>query len=160
NSQEVRLAVWDARDQSFKGSVNVNELTAANGGTDPADFQPAFDRVNLAVDALNRVLVTYTVKPDGVAMQQVAARGLGFDETTGKFSYLTQSFFPFINHDPGNIGSYTPSPSMTTKELLIAAKGRPNTMNMPDQGSDLDGDENFYTVISHPVPKDDPTSPP
>ena len=33
-------------------------------------------------------------------------------------------------------------------------------MNMPDQGSDVPGDTNFYTVISHPDPQDDPTSPP
>src|SRR5207249_935593 len=41
-TRECRLAVWDARDQSFQGSVNVNELSAANGGTDAADFQPSF----------------------------------------------------------------------------------------------------------------------
>ena len=157
---QARLAVWDARDQSFKGSVNVNELTALNGGTDDADFQPAFDRVNLAVDALNRVLVTYEARPDGFPEAQVTARVLAFDETTGKFSYLTHSFFPFINHSDNGIRSYRPSPSMTTKELLIAAKGLPNTMNMPDQGPDVPGDINFYTVISHPDPKDDPTGPP
>jgi hypothetical protein len=162
---QTRVAVWDARNQSFVGSVNVNELSAANGGTDPADFQPAFDRSNLAVDALNRVLVTYEATPDGFMAAQVAARVLAFDGTTGKFSYLTQSFFPFINHDTADSGisppikSYRPSASMTTKELLIAAKGLPNTLNMPGLGSDVPGETNFYTVISHPDPQDDPTPP-
>lgn len=164
-AQDVRLAVWDARDMSFKASINVNELSAANGGTDPADFRPSLDRANLAVDALNRVLVTYETLPDGFAAQQVAARVLAFDEATGKFSYLTKSFFPFINHakDNGGTGlpikSYRPSASMTTKELLIAANGQPNSLNMPDQGADVPGDTNYYTVISHPDPKDDPTEP-
>jgi hypothetical protein len=105
------------------------------------------------------------VKPDGFQTTQVAARVLAFDETTGKFSYLTPTFFPFINHDTGSggpsasIGSYNPSPSMTTKELLIAAKGLPNTKNMPELGTDAPGDTNFYTVITHPDPKDDPTPP-
>jgi hypothetical protein len=163
---QVRLAAWDARDGTFQGSINVSELSPANGGTDAADLQASFDRVNLAVDALNRVLVTYTVQPQGFQTSQVVARVLAFDGTTGKFSYLTPSFFPFINHDTGlaggstTVGSYNPSASMTTKQLLIAAKGRPNTTNMPDQGSDVPGDENFYTVITHPDPKDDPTSPP
>jgi hypothetical protein len=166
NGGEVRLAVWDARDGSFHGSINVNELSPANGGTDSVDFQPSFDRVNLAVDALNRVLVTYTVQPQGFQSLQVAARVLAFDPTTGNFSYLTPTFFPFINTDMPNSGvatsvaSYNPSPSMTTKQLLIAAKGLPNTMNMPQLGTDLAGEENFYTVISHPVPMDDPTPPP
>jgi hypothetical protein len=162
---DVHIAVWDARDQSFQGSINVNELSAANGGTDPLDFRVAFDRVSLAVDALDRVLVTYVAQPDGFTLPQVAARVLAFDPTAASFSYLTQSFFPFINADTQfsgifpAIGSYTPSASMTTKQLLIAAKGRPNTMNMPDQGSDVAGDTNFYTVITHPDPKDDPTPP-
>src|SRR5207249_3805385 len=80
--RECRVAVWDARDQSFQGSVNVNELSVANGGSDAADFQPALDRANLAVDALNRVLVTYEVQPDGFSQVQVAARVLAFDGTT------------------------------------------------------------------------------
>ena len=49
---------------------------------------------------------------------------------------------------------------MTTKEILIAAKGLPNTLNMPDLGYDVPGDTNYYTVITHPDPKDDPTVPP
>lgn len=162
---EVRLAAWSAQDGSFQGSINVNELSPANGGTDAVDFQPTFDRVNLAVDALNRILVTYTVQPQGFQTLQVAARVLAFDPATGNFSYLTPTFFPFINTDtadsglPNPVASYDPSPSMTTKQLLIAAKGLPNTTNMPQLGTDLAGEENFYTVISHPVPMDDPTPP-
>jgi hypothetical protein len=163
---QVRLAAWNAQTGTFVASINVNELTAANGGTDSVDFQPTFDRVNLAVDALNRVLVTYTVQPQGFQSLQVAARVLAFDATTGTFSYLTPTFFPFINTDTPNSGlaspvaSYDPSPSMTTKQLLIAAKGLPNTMNMPQLGTDLAGEEDFYSVITHPAPMDDPTPPP
>src|SRR5205823_13800754 len=127
----IRVAVWDARDFTFKGSINVNELSAANGGTDPSDFQAPFDRTNLAVDALNRVVVTYEARPAGFPDTQAVARVLAFDETAGTFSYLTQSFFPFINHDTQFSGAfppirnYRPSPSMTTKEILIAGKGLP-----------------------------------
>src|SRR5262249_2764367 len=143
-----------------------NRLSAADGGTDDADFQPAFDRTNLAVDALNRVLVTYEGKPAGFGDTQVVARVLAFDERAGTFRYLTQSFFPFINHDTQFSGlfpalrNYRPSCSMTTKELLIAAKGLPNSMNMPELGTDMPGDTNFYTVITHPDPQEDPTGGP
>jgi hypothetical protein len=162
---QVRVAVWDARTQNFVGSVNVSELSAANGGTDAADFQPAVDRTSLAVDALNRVLVTYALQPDSFTVEQVAARVLAFDGTTGHFRYLTPSFFPMINHDTANsgiatpVGSYNPSASMTTTALLIAVKGLPNSLNVPALGTDMPGDTNFYTVISHPDPQPDPTPP-
>jgi hypothetical protein len=163
--KDVRVAVWDARDRSYKGSANVNELPAGLGGKDATIFRPAFDRVNLAVDALNRLVVTYEVQPAGYAAQQVAARVLAFDEGAASFSYLTPSFFPFTNHSAACEGaglpirSFRPSPSMTTRQILIAAKGEPHSLNLEDECSDFPGETNYYTVISHPDPKDDPTPP-
>jgi hypothetical protein len=172
---QVRLAVWDARTQTVVSSINVNELAADNGGTDAVDFQPpVFDRVNLAVDALNRVLVTYTVQPQGFTTLQVVARVLAFDGTKGTFKYLTPSFFPLLNWDTTQgvaanpVASHNPSPSMTTTAMLIAVKGSPNSLNLPALGSDLPTDApqgqsadgtNFYTVLTHPDPQPDPTPP-
>ena len=53
----VQLAVWDSRDQSFVTSIPVSE----------ADYKASFERVNLASDALNRVVVAYESKPTAEA---------------------------------------------------------------------------------------------
>jgi hypothetical protein len=47
--------------------------------------------------------------------------------------------------------------AMTTKQILVAAKGEINLQNKPDQGVTSPKEINFYTVFSHPDPKDDPT---
>ena len=49
--------------------------------------------------------------------------------------------------------------AMTTKEILIAAKGEINLQNRPEAGANSNRELNFYTVISHPDPKNDPTIP-
>jgi len=163
---DVRIAVWDSRDFKYKAQANVNELTVASGGTDELDFRVTFDRVNLAADALNRVVVTYEATPVGALAVQTAARVLAFDEDGGAFSYLTATFYPFMNHDDGSGGVagtpirvIRPSPAMTTREICIAAKGEINSANDPSLGADTPTEVNFYTVISHPDPKDDPTPP-
>jgi hypothetical protein len=162
-SKDVRLAAWDSRDLKYVGQVNVNELTAENGGTDDVSFRPGFDRANLAVDALNRIVVTYEVTLESTGTPQTAARVLELQETTQEFKYLTKTFFPFVNHSTeppavgGNIRTWRPSPAMTTKEILVAAKGEINSDNFPENGSDTPVEVNFYTVLRHPDPKDDPT---
>jgi hypothetical protein len=46
---------------------------------------------------------------------------------------------------------------MTTKEILIAAKGEVNRGNNPDDGVDTDPQTTLYTVFTHPDPQEDPT---
>ncbi len=162
---DVRIAVWDSRDGTYVAQANVNELAADSGGTDDVDFQPTLDRVNLAVDALNRVVVAYEVTPAGFSAPQTAARVLQFNEGDGEFVYLTPTFFPFANFTDGTptpggaIRTIRPSLAMTTRQICIAAKGEINTANDPSQGADTPSETNFYTVFAHPDPKDDPTPP-
>jgi hypothetical protein len=163
SGSDVQVGVWEADSQSYIAQANVNELTPALGGTDEDDFQPAIDRVNLAVDALNRLVVTYEVQLDTLQPQTVA-RVLAYDEEEEAFTYLTPTFFPFVNFDTVSgaalpIRTYRPSPSMTTREICIAAKGEINSDNEPADGYDTPMEVNFYTVFSHPDPQDDPTTP-
>lgn len=146
----VKVAAWDARDRSFVASVDVSE---------PA-FAGDFDRVNLAVDALNRVTVSWVSRPAEYEQQQVAARVLGLNPTTKVLAPLTASFFPFINvAKTGGIRSLQMSVAMTTREICVAAKGEINLQNQPGQGANSPSEVNFYTVFSHPDPQADPTTP-
>lgn len=162
---DVHVAVWDSRDFTYVAQANVNELTEENGGTDDVDFRPAIDRVNLAVDALNRVVVTYEATPAGLSAAQTVARVLAFDAEELTFSYLTPTFFPFVNWTDGApiagaaIHTVRPSPAMTTRQICIAAKGEINGENEPTLGADSPLEVNFYTVFAHPDPQDDPTTP-
>ena len=148
---QVQLAAWDSRDQSFVASTTVSE----------ENYEAAFGRVNLASDALNRVVVAYESKPTAednpFDMHQVTARVLAFDAASGSFSPLTSSFFAFKNNGPSEIRTLRPTVAMTTKEILIAAKGEVNRGNNPDDGVDTDPQTTLYTVISHPDPQADPT---
>jgi hypothetical protein len=157
--ETVRIAVWDTRTQKLVTVANVNESTAARGGTDAGSFSADFDRVNLAVDALDRITVSYEAKPTDYEQFQIAARVLAFDGTTGKFRYLTPSFFPFVNTGPAGFRTIRASVAVTTKQILIAAKGEINSKNNPALGPDSLRQSTIYTVISHPEAKDDPTPP-
>ncbi|MBI4662693.1 MAG: hypothetical protein HY735_28095, partial [Verrucomicrobia bacterium] len=146
----VKIAAFDSRDQKFVAITEASE---------PA-FAGAFNRVNLAVDALNRIVVSWVAKPPSYEADQVAARVLGYDEAKKSIVPLSKSFFPFINNaKAGGIRSLQMSVAMTTKEICIAAKGEINLQGKPEQGANSPRELNFYTVISHPDPKDDPTPP-
>ena len=146
----VKLAVFDSRDQKFVAITEASE---------PA-FAGAFNRVNLASDALNRVVVSWVAKPPGYDADQVAARVLSLNEAAKSIVPLSKSFFPFANNaKTGGIRTLQMSVAMTTKEICIAAKGEINLQNKPDQGANSPREVNFYTVVSHPDPKDDPTTP-
>jgi hypothetical protein len=147
-SQLPTLAVYDSRDASFVTVSTVSEL----------GFGGAWDRIGLAVDALNRVVVGGVVQPTGFQNQQVAARVVAFDPASKTVTPLTPSFFAFINVSPGDIRTLQVNPSITTKQILIAAKGEINLQNKPEQGPNSPRQVNFYTVLSHPDPKDDPTA--
>lgn len=145
----VRVSAWDTRTRAFVTVTDVSE-----GG-----FRGDFDRATVAVDSLSRLVVSWVAKPDGYEQQQVAARVLAFDEATKTIKPLTPSFLPFVNAAPvGNIRSLQMSVAMTTKQILIAAKGEINLANKPELGADSPSEINFYTVISHPNPQEDPLS--
>ena len=153
----VKVVAWDTRDRSFVAAAEVSEPAFAGG----------FDRANLAVDALNRIVVGWVSQPDGYENQQVAARVLALDEGAKAITPLTKSFLPFINAaQSGGIRSIQMSIAMTTRHICVAAKGEINLQNKPEQGASLSEttgaplrEINFYTVFSHPNPADDPTTP-
>lgn len=147
DTQIVKVAAFDARTRQFVAAAEVSE-----GG-----FTGNFDRVNGAVDALNRLTVAWVSQPVGYEKQQVAARVMAFDGT--KFTPLTRSFFPFINNAKTGIRSYQMTVAMTTKQICVAAKGEINYENKPELGPNSPNEVNFYTVFSHPAPAEDPTTP-
>lgn len=142
----IRVAAFDARTQTFVTSAEVSE-----GG-----FRGDFNRATVAADALGRVFVTWVARPDGYELDQVAGRVLALEN--GSFRALTPSFLPFVNQAPvGGIRTFQMSVAMTTKQLLVAAKGEINLQNRPNEGANSPRELNFYTVISHPAPAEDPT---
>lgn len=153
----IKVAAWDTRDLSFVATAEVSEPAFAGG----------FDRANLAVDALNRVVVGWVSQPEGFENQQVAARVLALDEAAKTITPLTGSFLPFINAaKTGGIRTIQMSLAMTTRQICVAAKGEINLQNKPDQGASINPNTgeplreiNFYTVFTHPNPQDDPTTP-
>jgi hypothetical protein len=154
-SAVMTLAAWDTRNP---------ERVALFEGSEPA-FAGGFDRANLAVDALNRITVSWVSKPEGYEQQQVAARVLALNGDTMTISALTPSFLAFVNAaKTGDIRSVGMSVAMTTRQICIAAKGEINLNNRPDQGASINPNTgaplreiNFYTVFSHPAPAEDPT---
>jgi len=149
NTQVVKVAAFDSRNQQFVAIADVNE----------GAFTGNFDRATGAADALDRVTVSWVSQPTGYAKQQVAARVLALDGTAKKFTPLTASFFPFINTATNDIRSLQMSLAMTTRQICVAAKGEINYENQPALGPNSPTEVNFYTVISHPAPADDPTTP-
>lgn len=147
NTQIVKVAAFDSRNQQFVAITDVNE----------GAFTGNFDRAIGSVDALNRLTVAWVSKPVGYNKEQVAARVLSFDGT--KFTPLTRSFFPFVNTAKNDIRSLQMSVAMTTKQICVAAKGEINYENKPELGPNSPTEVNFYTVFSHPNPQDDPTTP-
>lgn len=154
----VRIAAWDSRSRAFIGQTAVTTCyTNAN----------ATDRVNLAVDACDRICVAYEIRPnfDDFTLLQVSARVLQFNGFNNTFAFLTGEFFPFVNQDRvGGLGIQTiltqrPTVAMTTKEICIAAKASMNSTNNPSAGADSTAETTLYTVISHPAALPDPTPP-
>jgi hypothetical protein len=147
----VYLAVWNADTTNFVTAAIVSD-------TDPSVH--LVQAANVAVDALDRVIVGYNLKPSpAFPNYQVAVRVMKFDGT--KITPLTRSFFPFVNHDEnGSLGmnTVTPGLAMTTKQICISAKGVVNSTNNPAGGADTppvtssSGGLNLYTVINHPAP--------
>ena len=172
---DVYVAAWDSRlvtspSGPFVAEINVNELEPAAGGTDTSTLAASkVERVNVAVDALNRVAVVSELGLDSPnplyapgARRQVAMRVLKLDDAVSpkKFTYLTHSFLVFANastHANNTATSFTPAVAMTTRQICIAAKGEINSANNPSAAANTPNESNFYTVLSHPDPKEDPT---
>jgi hypothetical protein len=147
NTTIVKVAAFDSRNQQFVAIVDASE----------GAFTGNFDRAIGAVDALNRLTVSWVAQPTGYANQQVAARVFSFNGTN--FTALTSSFFAFVNYATNDIRSVSMNVAMTTKQICIAAKGEINLQNKPELGKDSPKEVNFYTVFTHPSAKDDPTTP-
>ena len=156
---DVVLGIWDANTTNF--------VTATNVTSDIDITQMKINAVNVAVDALDRITVAWDCEPntDFFNNYQTVARVMKFDGTN--ISFLTPSFYPFVNHDPvgTNVAAgmhyQTPGVAMTTRQICISAKGQVNSTNNPAGGPDTPyadagfsafGGVNFYTVLSHPAP--------
>ncbi len=143
----VRLAVFDSRDQTF-----VAQTTVDVGGEDVA-----FARADVDGDALGRIALVYDQRPADWEKFQTVVRVYSFDSTAKALTSISPSFYPFINHAPTGVGTSIPTIAMTTRQILVAAKGEVNTDNEPDQGPNSPLQSTVYTVFSHPDPQDDPT---
>ena len=111
------------------------------------------------MDALDRFVIGWVCKPAGYTQQQVATRVMALNGATKAITPLTSSFFPFINHATNDIRTLQMTLAMTTKQILVAAKGEINTSNKPEDGPNSPREVNFFTVLSHPAPAEDPTTP-
>ncbi|MBL9168092.1 MAG: hypothetical protein JNN07_10155 [Verrucomicrobiales bacterium] len=160
----VRLAVFDSRDRSFVAIADV-----ADAGIEGV-ARPDFDRANLAVDALGRVAVAYElVRPGNEStktLRQTYLRVLAFDDVAKTLRPLTASVAAFANYDrtleadaAPLIKTERPTVAMTTKEIMVAAKGiTRKDPSLPLSLENVTLDETVvYTILSHPDPKNDPT---
>jgi hypothetical protein len=143
---QVKLAVWDSRTRAFVTKAVVSETTPSIH---------TLDRVNLAVDGLDRICVAYEVRPDlnVFTLQQVAARVMSFDGA--KITPITSSFFVFVNNDLTGVNGLTTarmSVAMTPRQICIAARGTVNSLNNPAAGPNTNPETTLYTVINHPSP--------
>ena len=154
-SNACMMAVWNGQTGAFITNLVVS-----------SDLDPQFlsvDRTALAVNMSNQVCVAFDGKADntGGYQNQVIARVMEFNGTN--LSYLTPSFFAFLNSDnsdsvatngsPAGFLTSNPSVSMTTKAICIAAKGSINSTNnaynsAPDSPG---GNTTVYTVVSMPL---------
>ena len=153
SSNACMMAIWNGQSGQFITNVMVS-----------SDLDPAFLTVNraaLAVNMSNQVAVAYHGKTSntGGYNSQVVARVMQFNGTN--VSYLSPSFFAFVNSDsrntiltnggPRGYRTESASVSMTTKAICIAAKGSINSTNnplsFPDSGA---GSTTIYTVFSMP----------
>ncbi|HOJ59271.1 MAG TPA: hypothetical protein PK878_03215 [bacterium] len=158
-NEAVRVVVYDSRTLEFVTETHVNEIAKEYGGQDDVDFLGEFDRVGIAVDALNRIFIAWEL--NGLFPKtQIVGRVLKFDDNTKTLTHLTPSFIPFLNtSDNPTHRTIRVNVSMTTKQLLVAAKGEINSQNNPDADADVPAQTTIYTVLSHPDPQDDPTPP-
>ena len=154
----VQISVFEAASREFLASRAVSEISEDLSGSDEHDLFGDFGRVDLAVDALGRVAVAFEWTEPETEQPQTLVRILSFDRESRQWETLTPSFHAFLNHGPADgIRSVTPSISVTTQAILVAAKGEINRQNQVSAGADSPARSIFYTAFSHPVPLADPT---
>ena len=146
SSAPMGVAVWDTRTGQFVGGTYA---------TDGDPTTQISDRAMIAVDEFDRFCVTWAYKPTADFGYQAVARVGKFDGS--QFTWLTHSFYPFLNHDqnPTGVQGYTtinPYVAMTASKICIAAKGTINANNNVAAGPDSQAQQTVYTVIPHPVP--------
>ncbi len=152
----VKVAAFDSRDFSSAGIALVSEASFPSGTS-------GYDRVNLASDALDRVAVGYESIPTGFTKAQTVVRVLAFNGATKAFAPLTASFYPFANSVPGTAElpnttrTFRMTLAMTTKQIMVAAKGEITVDGPPALDPNSPSELNFYTVFTHPAPAEDPT---
>ena len=147
----IRLAAWDARDRSFVALAEVSE---------PGLLDAASDRVNLAADALDPATAAYETKIRAEQQNnQTLVPVLALNAPARRFDPLTPSFFAFVNFGDDGFRTIRPSIAMTTRQILIAAKGEINKANNVAAGPDSLPQTTFCTVLTHPAPADDSTPP-
>jgi hypothetical protein len=160
-SNAVMMAIWNGQTGDFITNVMVSSDLNAGALT--------VDRTALAVNMSNQVCVVFDGQPDttlGYA-NQVIGRVMQFNGAN--VTYLTPSFFAFVNSDNTNtvasngfpLGFLTQnaSVSMTTKAICIAAKGSINSTNNPYSPTAADSTlgmtssdyTTVYTVLSMPL---------
>jgi hypothetical protein len=166
----VMVAIWDANTMQFVASADVS--------SDIDNPNMVVDRVDVSVDALDRFTVVWdclpnavfatqpinpaTGNPTGEPCYQTVARVMALNGTN--ISYLTPSFFPFVNHDTTGLltaqglSTFEPMVAMTPRQILIACKGCVNSTNNPSAGPDTplltstSLGTDMYTIIPHPAP--------
>lgn len=156
--KSVQIAVFDTTTPKFLSRRMVSEVSAGNGGSDAFDLSGTFGRIDLAADALGRTAAAFEVKQQESENSQTLIRVLAYDSTADKWSAITPSFFAFHHHECPEFRSLSPSISMTTQEILVAATGEINQTNNPSVGVNTPPQTIFYTMFSHPDPQDDPTT--
>src|SRR6185369_14123300 len=151
----IMLTAYDANTRAWI----ANTIVSSEGNQDVTTLGSTrlLDRCNVACDAYNRVAVVYRLRPDRAAFtqDQIAARVFSFDGT--KFTPLTPTFFPFIEHDadPNNragFKSIEPSVAMTPREILFYAKGIWNGTANPTNAVATMDNTHCYTILRHPAP--------
>ncbi len=147
----VRLAAFDARDFTVVGLTDVNEVGMA-GNTITGDH-----RATVAVDALNRVAVAYESLVAADRKTEVLVRVFQFNAASSTLTPLTASFHAFVNSIGGDRTTTRANISMTTKQILVAAKGVINSENDKTKAVDTKAKTTFFTVFGHPAPAEDPT---
>jgi hypothetical protein len=154
-SNACMMAIWNGQTGNFITNVMVS-----------SDLDPAYlsvDQTAVAVNASAQICVAYDGQPNqfGGYDNQIVARLLQFDGQT--VSYLTPSFFAFINSDnaatvasnsiPIGFTTLYPSVAMTPEAVCIAGAGSINSTNNPYSPGQPDSPPQtaLYAVVNLPI---------
>ena len=154
-SNACMMAIWNGQTGNFITNVMVSSDLDASA--------LSVDQTALAVNVSTQICVAYDGQPDrfGGYYNQIIARLMQFDGQN--VSYLTPSFFAFINSDNANtlasntipigFSTFDPSVAMTAGAVCIAGAGAINSTNNPYSPSipDSPPQTDLYAVVNIPV---------